>query len=100
MIETEGINNLIEVRDAMGTQKLIQKINAGEKVIVSIHPGSGQHLVHEEKKLLVFDVCRRGQPQYNAVSVLRDLLKANHSHGHWTRKKVEALVNFETKTTQ
>lgn len=91
---TEGINNLIEVKDAMGTKELLQKINAGEKVIVSIHPSSGQHLVHEQKNLLVFDVCRRGQPQYNAVSVLRDLLKANHSHGHWTRKTVEALVKF------
>ncbi len=95
---TEGIKNLVEVHDVVGTKELLQKINAGEKVIVSIHPSSGQHLVHKQKKLLIFDVCRTGQPQYNAVSVLRDLLKANHSHGQWTRRKVEALVNFETST--
>jgi hypothetical protein len=96
----DGIKNLLEVEDVMGTHQLLQKIQAGEKVMVSIYLNSGQYLVHEQKKLLRFDVCRSGQPQYNAVSVIRDILKANHSHGQWTRKKVEALLTFETQKTR
>lgn len=94
MIETEGIKNLIRIDDQKKAEEVLNQIAIGEKVVVSIQSQNGQHLIHEQKCVLVFDVCLRGESRYNAVSILRDLLKANHSSGQWTRKKVEALVDF------
>lgn len=94
----DGIKNLIKITDQVGTERLVNKIATGEKVVISIRSQNEQQLIHNQQCMLIFDVCRSGNPKYNAVSVIRDLLKANHAPGHWTRKKVEALVNFEAST--
>jgi hypothetical protein len=95
--EPSGINNLLELRDASLTQELLEKIKKNEKVSISIHQphsGMGRKMVWEQSCLLVFDVCKAGDPRYNAISIIRDLLKKHDADGHWTRKKVEAFVHI------
>lgn len=94
--ETSGINNLIELRDASLTQELLEKIKKNEKVSISIHhphSGIGRKIVWNNHCLLIFDVCKAGDPRYNAISIVRDLLKKHDVDGHWTRKKVESFVH-------
>jgi len=93
--EPSGINNLIELRDVSQTQELLEKIKKNEKVSVSIQyrSGVGTKIIWNNHCLLVFDVCRSGDPRYNAISVIRDLLKKHDTEGHWTRKKVESFVD-------
>ncbi|MFA6255679.1 MAG: hypothetical protein WC606_00720 [Candidatus Absconditabacterales bacterium] len=90
------IKKLISISDEAFTLQLIKKINQGEKVSISISSnGNEKKVMSGGKSAFSFDVCRCGNVKYNAVSVIRDLLKKHYSEGHWTRKDVESLVIFE-----
>lgn len=98
MVKQKPVKNLLEMSNKSLTRELLEKINQGEKVLVSIYSnGKGKQLVWNNECMFIFDACRCGDERYNAVSVIRDLLKENHSDGHWTRNKVGPLIDFENK---
>lgn len=99
MVKKKDIKNLIAVENELNTLELLEKIKKGEKVSVAIYPnGKGKQLFVNGTCAFVFDGCRCGNESYNAVSVIRDLLKQYDAAGQWTRKNVEPLVEFEKKT--
>jgi hypothetical protein len=95
MVKHDNVTNLVTVESIEATYQLLETINKGEKVNVSISSHKdGKKLVWKENCLFVFDVSKCGNESYNAVSVVRDLLKKNHPTGHWIRKTVESLLEF------
>jgi hypothetical protein len=101
MPKKEDEKKLIRIENEGSILEILEKIKANEHVVVSIHQDAkGKILTWETNHLFAFDVCLHGDQQYNAVSVIRDLLKHYHPDGHWTRKKVTSLVSFGAKTTQ
>ena len=98
MVAKKKVKNLITVENELCTLELIEKIKKGEKVSVAISQnGKGKQLILNGKCAFVFDTCRCGNENYNAISVIRDLLTQYDSAGQWTRKTVEPLVEFEKK---
>ena len=78
-------------------QELLQKLSKEERIEVSIiSTDKSKQLIWEDKPVFLFEVDHKcGNEQYNAVSVIRDLLKNYDSDVKWTRKKVEPLVLFK-----
>ncbi len=95
MVEKTEIPNLLGVKNETSTQELLKKINEKEQVTLSIAPnGKGKKVQWKGECVFIVDACRLGNEKHNTISVIRDLLKKHHP-GHWTRKTVELLVDFE-----
>jgi hypothetical protein len=104
MLKVEKVKNLINIEDESVTLELIEKLKKGEVVSVSICRKSldkdGRSLMWEGKSIFNFDVFRCGNSEYNAISVIRDLLNQCDTDDQWTRPKVLSLVSFSSKATE
>jgi hypothetical protein len=96
--KAKEVRNLIKIENELHTLELLEKIIQGEKVAVFVNPnGKGNTLVWNGKCIFIFDGCKFGNQYYNAVSVIRDLLKQYDPKRHWTRKIIEPLLDFPAK---
>ena len=87
------VKKLLTVKNKILTEKLLKKIVEGEKVCLNIN--NAKELSWEGEILLTFDVCRCGNPNYNVVSILRDLLKKGVKIEK-TRKQLEGSICFNS----
>jgi hypothetical protein len=95
----KGVGKLTDVKSHEETVQLLETIKSlekGEKVNVIILSYGGNSLLWQEKCVFTFDTCRCGNANYNAISILRDLLQKHNPEGKWTRKKVESLIVFQS----
>ncbi|MEI7557697.1 MAG: hypothetical protein WCJ45_02390 [bacterium] len=92
----EEIKNLLIMKDDANTKSFLNHIMEGKRVVIKITQGrKNKNVTWDDKKLFSYEVSRAGNAQYNAVSVIRDMLKLQYPEISWTRKIVEPLIWFE-----
>lgn len=94
----EKIGNLTKVEsheDLLQLLETITSLKESEKVTVATRSVGGNQLMWNNKCVFTFDMCRCGNANYNAISIVRDLLKRHNPEGKWTRNRVEPLIHFE-----
>ncbi|MEI6118996.1 MAG: hypothetical protein WCP92_07465 [bacterium] len=93
----EKIGNLIKVEsheDLLDLLEAITSLKENETVIVATRSIGGNQLMWNDKCIFTFDMCRYGNANHNAISILRDVLKMHNPQAKWTRKRVESLVHW------
>ncbi len=95
----QEVSKLKKINDEATMFALLDEITNEGSAVVSIatnRENDERQLVWREKSVFCFDLDSKcGNANYNAISVIRDLLKKHRPAGNWTRKNVEKMVVFK-----
>lgn len=86
-----NVKKLISINDYDALVSLIEEIKKGQTVSVYIQERT---LFRDKVNLFTFESDKSGNKNYNAVSVIRDVLQMFDEKGCWTRNKVDQKITF------